>query len=776
MKKLISLFTLFLLAIATFAEGTESMANIKKQTYEYTDKTTYTGDNGMSWVAVGAMDAKIGGYNALAVHSSVSGNGLSGNLTDTQKAEGIGTVSFQVKGVGPASSGYGERTFRITAGSKSVDQKVNIPSMNASYQVECKVDATGAGTLAITSLQQVAGEQAAFYIYNIRWTSYNGKTDSPTLSTEAAFIANGTDTTYYSGDNIVVNIASEVSGATLYYTTNGSNPTTSSAKGNTITLTVGKTYTIKASAYTSAAGMSEPTTKTYKVQKALVVRNDCASNNWEGSYVHDKTTKYNSLSGAPTYSLTGKTTYAYSDGVIHPLGLSLYAKNTNNQTLTVSYQKGGYVNSVWQAEGEWIDITTLTDFDKYDVKRFEVLLPEAIKNSTVRFRFLSSGSGVRIDDICLISEMINQTTAPTISPASGEVKKGTNVTITPASGTTLHYIINGAAEQTSTKAVAVTVNEPTEIRAYATQNGYAQSVTVVATYTVEEVQPELAAPVISPNGGNLQWGTEITIKAGSQETIHYTIGSESEKTAVGSVKIKLTDDCTISAYSTRSGYKQSPTVNATFTVYKPVLADPVFSIQSGEVMYGTEVTVTVESGASIVYTINGGKQQTATGSQTITITENMTISAQAVGEGYTDSKQVTAIFTVVYPQTEAPSFSLTDGEVERGTELKITGQKGDKIWYSLNESEWTFAITEATITINEDMEVKAYATRDNHTDSEIVSAIFIIKTPTDLEQSNLEQGTRNKEQGHVRKVFENGQIYILLPDGQKVNVVGRTIK
>ena len=42
--------------------------------------------------------------------------------------------------------------------------------------------------------------------------------------------------------------------------------------------------------------------------------------------------------------------------------------------------------------------------------------------------------------------------------------------------------------------------------------------------------------------------------------------------------------------------------------------------------------------------------------------------------------------------------------------------------------------------------------------------------------TDLEQGIRSNEQGQVRKVFENGQIYILLPDGRKVNVVGRTIK
>ena len=40
--------------------------------------------------------------------------------------------------------------------------------------------------------------------------------------------------------------------------------------------------------------------------------------------------------------------------------------------------------------------------------------------------------------------------------------------------------------------------------------------------------------------------------------------------------------------------------------------------------------------------------------------------------------------------------------------------------------------------------------------------------------TGIEQGTKSKEQ--VRKVFENGHIYILLPDGRKVNAVGATLK
>ncbi|MBQ7448437.1 MAG: hypothetical protein IJS73_01395 [Paludibacteraceae bacterium] len=44
-------------------------------------------------------------------------------------------------------------------------------------------------------------------------------------------------------------------------------------------------------------------------------------------------------------------------------------------------------------------------------------------------------------------------------------------------------------------------------------------------------------------------------------------------------------------------------------------------------------------------------------------------------------------------------------------------------------------------------------------------------TPTALEDI-LEQEANIKDKGQVRKVFENGQIYILLPDGRKINTLG----
>lgn len=75
--------------------------------------------------------------------------------------------------------------------------------------------------------------------------------------------------------------------------------------------------------------------------------------------------------------------------------------------------------------------------------------------------------------------------APQFSPASGSVTPGTVVSITAASGATIHYVVNGGAEQAQPTPVSLTVNERTSVSAYATL-GDERSETAEATYTLRE--------------------------------------------------------------------------------------------------------------------------------------------------------------------------------------------------------------------------------------------------------------------------------------------------
>ena len=81
-KRIIAVCALVVCATAhLLAEGTESLANAATK-YELTDTQTFTGDNGLQWTAVGACDTEVGTFKALTISAGVSGNGLSGNLTD----------------------------------------------------------------------------------------------------------------------------------------------------------------------------------------------------------------------------------------------------------------------------------------------------------------------------------------------------------------------------------------------------------------------------------------------------------------------------------------------------------------------------------------------------------------------------------------------------------------------------------------------------------------------------------------------------------------------
>lgn len=81
-------------------------------------------------------------------------------------------------------------------------------------------------------------------------------------------------------------------------------------------------------------------------------------------------------------------------------------------------------------------------------------------------------------------------------------------------------------------------------------------------------------------------------------------------------------------------------------------AQPVFSVASGIVISGTEVTIsTTTAGANIQYSLNGGTMQSASSPVTLTIEATTSVTARAEKNGYY-SAYVTASYTVRKSQTD----------------------------------------------------------------------------------------------------------------------------
>ena len=84
----------------------------------------------------------------------------------------------------------------------------------------------------------------------------------------------------------------------------------------------------------------------------------------------------------------------------------------------------------------------------------------------------------------------------------------------------------------------------------------------------------------------------------------------------------------------------------------------------------------------------------------------------------------------------APTFSPAAGEVEKGTSVTITAEKGATLKYTVGETTTTTESNTATVTVNEDVTIKAVAVKDG-VESEEVSAAYTVKA----EEPVVEPGT-----------------------------------
>ena len=164
-----------------------------------------------------------------------------------------------------------------------------------------------------------------------------------------------------------------------------------------------------------------------------------------------------------------------------------------------------------------------------------------------------------------------------------------------------------------------------------------------------------------------------------------------------------------------------------------MVATPVITPASGIVASGTEVTMTCATdGATIYYTVDGSDP---TASSTAydpankpTITANTTIKAIGIKEGLINSAVATATYTLAEP-CAAPTFSVAEGEVEKGTTVTIkTTTSGATIYYTVNGSTPTASslVYSSAITINTPMTIKAIAMKDGMANSQVAVATYTI--------------------------------------------------
>jgi len=322
--------------------------------------------------------------------------------------------------------------------------------------------------------------------------------------------------------------------------------------------------------------------------------------------------------------------------------------------------------------------------------------------------------------------------APVLTPAAGKYTGTQTVTITDAAaGATIYYTTNGTNPTTSSTPYTgpISVSATETIEAIAVAASEANSSLMSATYTITQAP---ATPVLTPAAGTYTGPQSVTITdATSGATIYYTINNTAPTTAssVYSGPINVSSSETIEAIAVVTGESSSATASAAYAIQA---APPVLSLSAGTYTSPQTVSITdATPGATIYYTTNGTTPTTASALYTgpITVSATETIEAIAAATGLNQSAATIATYTINAPQTATPLFSLASGNYPGTQTVSISdATAGATVYYTTNGTAPTTASTpySGAITVSTTETIEAIAVAPNYTQSASAFATYTI--------------------------------------------------
>ena len=407
-----------------------------------------------------------------------------------------------------------------------------------------------------------------------------------------------------------VAITSTTSGATIYYTTDGTTPTVSSTVF-TGAITVSQTETIKAIAVVSGYLNSAVASATYTINLPVVATPVLSLKS--GNYVGvQKVTITDTTAGAAIYyTVNGTTPTSASTKYSGAITIG------STTTLKAIGIRTGYTNSA---------VTAAT---------YTITLP--------------------------------MVATPVLSLKSGSYVGAQKVTIADAtSGAAIYYTVNGATPTSASAKYtgALTISSTTTLKAMAVASGYANSAVATATYAI--TRPQTATPTFSPAAGSYGAGQKVTLSdATSGATIYYTTNGATPTTSSTkySSVITVSGTETLKAMAMASNATASNVTSATYTIGgSPVaLIEPATAITvSGATLHAVANT----QGLKGTYVFKYGTSKTALTSSTASNSLSASTAATSMSAALTRLKSKTAYYFEI--------VITTAGGVGTSSELSFT--------------------------------------------------------------------------------------------------------
>ena len=206
-------------------------------------------------------------------------------------------------------------------------------------------------------------------------------------------------------------------------------------------------------------------------------------------------------------------------------------------------------------------------------------------------------------------------------------------------------------------------------------NALSPAVSVSAAFTV--VAPVLDAPVITAAGENagadntFYFNSTVTMTADSGASIYYTTNgtTPTDSSMLYTASFQITETTTIKAIAVKEYYQNSDVATLTVTITAPTVETPVFTPGTGT--YADSVTFSIAcatEGAVIRYTIDGTEpNETSTlYSAPVSLTATTTVKAKAFKTDWFASETATSVYTIVFEPVltvSTPTLSFTSTQL-----------------------------------------------------------------------------------------------------------------
>jgi len=386
---------------------------------------------------------------------------------------------------------------------------------------------------------------------------------SPLASRPTFSVLSGT---YFSTQT--VSLADTTPGATIYYSLDGSTPSSDSNE-YAAPLSIAQTTTVKAIAIASGFANSPVSSATYTISPLPAATPVFAPG--AGVYATPQTVSI-------TDSTEGATIYYTTDGTTPSANSRLYAGTVTvsaNETIQAIAIANGYSSSTVATAVYIINLQAATPF-------FSV----------------PAGTYTSVQTV-----VISDTTA----------------------GAQIHFTTNGTTPTAaSTQYLGpVTVSTTEAIEAIAVLSGYSNSAVAAATYTIN--LPPAATPVITPAGGAYTAPQTVTISDVTQGAMIYytadgTMPSVNSRLYAGAMTVSANE--TIEAIAIANGYSNSAVAAAAYTIAKatPQITWPApAAITYGTALSTNQLNATASTGGTFSYAPASGAALGA-GPHTLTVT------------------------------------------------------------------------------------------------------------------------------------------------------------